>query len=92
MRIKDDLIGREVLDSNGHEIGKVDDIDVDFDSERIDAIILHEGGMLRGKDTIIPFTMIETVGERVILKKESEGGSQSRGSMREQPMRRRDEY
>ncbi len=73
MKIKDELIGREVLDSTGHEIGKVEDVDVDFDSQRISAIVLHEGGRLRGRERIIPFNMVETVGERIILRKESMG-------------------
>ncbi len=71
MKIKDDLVGRDVLDATGHKIGEVDDVDVDFDNERISAIILHEGGILKSKDRIIPLDMIETVGERVILKKET---------------------
>jgi sporulation protein YlmC with PRC-barrel domain len=73
LKIKDELIGREVLDSTGHEIGKVEDVDVDFDSQRISAIVLHEGGRLRGRERIIPFNMVETVGERIILRKESMG-------------------
>ena len=92
MRIKHELIGREVLDSNGHEIGKVEDVNVDFESDRISAILFHEGGRFRGRDTLIPFSMVETVGERVILKKESGKESMGRGSMREKPMRRREEY
>jgi sporulation protein YlmC with PRC-barrel domain len=72
LKIKDELIGKEVLDSKGHELGKVDDIDVDFDSDRIDSIILHEGGRLRGRDRVIPYSMIETVGERILLKKSGE--------------------
>ncbi len=72
MKIKDELVGKEVIDSTGHELGKVDDIDVDFDSDRIDSIILHEGGRLRGRDRVIPYSMVETVGERIILKKSGE--------------------
>lgn len=72
MKVKDELIGKEVLDSKGHELGKVDDIDVDFDSDRIDSIILHEGGRIRGRDRVIPYSMIETVGERILLKKSGE--------------------
>ncbi|MEN6552151.1 MAG: PRC-barrel domain-containing protein [Methanobacterium sp.] len=78
MKVKDELIGKEVLDSKGHELGKVDDIDVDFDSDRIDSIILHEGGRLRGRDRVIPYSMIETVGERILLKK---SGERSEGMM-----------
>lgn len=72
MKVKDELIGKEVLDSTGHELGKVDDVDVDFDSDRIDSIILHEGGRLRGRDRVIPYSMVETVGERILLKKSGE--------------------
>lgn len=75
MKVKDELIGKEVLDSSGHELGKVDDIDVDFKSDRIDSIILHEGGRLRGRDRVIPYSMVETVGERILLKKSGERGS-----------------
>lgn len=71
MKIKDELVGRDVLDENGHKIGEVNDVDVDFGSKKIDALILHEGGrIIGGKERIIPFSMVETVGERVILKKE----------------------
>ena len=90
MKIKDELIGRDVLDETGHKIGEVDDVDVDFGSERISSIILHEGGhIVGGKERVIPFNMIETVGERVILKKESDMGR--RGSMRDEPMEERRE-
>jgi len=72
MKIKDEIIGKEVLDSRGHEIGKVEDVDVDFKSDNIDSIILHEGGRLRGRERVIPYGMIETVGERIILKSKEE--------------------
>ncbi|MEL7671800.1 PRC-barrel domain-containing protein [Methanobacterium sp.] len=78
MKVKDELIGKEVLDAKGHELGKVDDVDVDFDSDKIDSIILHEGGRLRGRDRVIPYSMIETVGERILLKK---SGEKSKGMM-----------
>ena len=90
MKVKDELVGRDVLDENGHKIGEVDDVDVDFNSERISSIILHEGGhIMGGKERVIPFNMIETVGERVILKKEEMG---QRGSMRDEPTERRERY
>ncbi|MGZ7044131.1 MAG: PRC-barrel domain-containing protein, partial [Methanobacterium sp.] len=53
MKIKDDLVGRDVLDETGHKIGEVDDLDVDFDSMKIDSIILHEGGhIIGGKERV----------------------------------------
>ncbi len=72
MKIKNEIIGKEVLDSTGHEIGKVEDVDVDFKSDHVDSIILHEGGRFRGQERIIPYSMIETVGERIILKSREE--------------------
>jgi sporulation protein YlmC with PRC-barrel domain len=81
LKVKDELIGKEVLDSKGHELGKVDDIDVDFDSDRIDSIILHEGGRIRGRDRVIPYSMIETVGERILLKKSGETEERREGIM-----------
>ncbi len=96
MKIRDELIGREVLDNTGHKIGEVDDIEVDFEGDRIDAIIIGEGKLIgRGRERIIPFNMIETVGERVILKKgtseemgEREGTMRDKPIMREEPRRR----
>ncbi|MGZ7109392.1 MAG: PRC-barrel domain-containing protein, partial [Methanobacterium sp.] len=88
------LVGRDVLDETGHKIGEVDDLDVDFDSMKIDSIILHEGGhIIGGKERVIPFNMVETVGERVILKKEtgSRMGGREEG-MRDEPMERRERY
>ncbi len=86
MKVKDELIGKEVLDSSGHELGKVDDIDVDFKSDRIDSIILHEGGRLRGRDRVIPYSMVETVGERILLKKSGERGSREETGERREGM------
>jgi sporulation protein YlmC with PRC-barrel domain len=78
LKIKD-VIGKEVLDSNGHEIGKVEDVDVDFKSDRIDSIILHEGGRLRGRERVIPYNMIETVGERILLRSREEAMGEREG-------------
>jgi len=79
LKIRDELVGREVLDGTGHKIGEVDDIEVDFDSQRIDAIIIGEGKIIgRGRERRIPFNMVETVGERVILRRESGGKTAER--------------
>ena len=63
LKIKDEVIGRDVLDPTGHKIGEIEDIDVDFESERIEAIVLHEGGLLRGKERIIPLTWLKLLGK-----------------------------
>ncbi len=79
MKIRDELVGRDVLDGTGHKIGEVDDIEVDFESQKIDALIIGEGKLIgRGNERRIPFNMVETVGERVILRRESEGRTASR--------------
>ena len=90
MKIRDELIGRDVLDYTGHKIGEVDDIDVDFEGDRIDALIIGEGKLIgRGKERIVPFNMIETVGERVILKRGTEREErigEREGTMRDKPL------
>lgn len=80
MKIRDNLIGKDVLDYTGHKIGEVDDIDVDFEGDRIDSIIVGEGKLIgRGDKRIVPFNMVETVGERVILKRETGERERSMG-------------
>ena len=38
MRVKDDIVGKEVVDTNGIVIGKVKDVEVDFETQTIKII------------------------------------------------------
>ncbi|AEG18114.1 PRC-barrel domain-containing protein [Methanobacterium paludis] len=51
MRIKEEIIGKEVVDSSGIVIGKVKDVEVDFETqimesfivEKVDSLLVLEG-------------------------------------------------
>ena len=71
----DDIKGKEVIDGKGNKIGEVEDLDIDLKNQRIDGLVLREGGIsarIRSSDTRkIPCSMIQTIGDKVLLKKES---------------------
>ncbi|MGZ7095819.1 MAG: PRC-barrel domain-containing protein [Methanobacterium sp.] len=69
----DDIKGKEVIDGNGNKVGEVEDIDLDLRSQRIEGLVLREGGLaakIKSGDTrTIPCNMIDTIGDKVLLKK-----------------------
>ena len=72
----DDIKGKEVIDSRGNRIGEVEDIDLDLRSRRIGGIVLREGGLtaklgMGGDTRTIPCDMIDTIGEKILLKGKS---------------------
>ncbi len=71
MRI-DDVKGKKVIYSKGNRAGEVEDIDLDLRNRRIGGLVIREGGLtakLRIGDTrTIPCDMIDTIGEKILLK------------------------
>ena len=45
MRINEQLKGKEVIDSSGMILGKVKDVEINWDDNQIVAIVLGEGGI-----------------------------------------------
>ena len=45
MEIKNDLIGKEVLDESGDQVSIVDDVEWNFEINPVESIILKEGGI-----------------------------------------------
>ena len=73
MRIVKQLVGKEVLNHDASSMGKVVDVDIDFEDETIESIIVSKGGIqevlnINKSELVIPFDMIDTVGDKVILK------------------------
>lgn len=62
------IIGKKVLDSNANEIGKVNDIDLDFKSNTINSIIINSGELSLRKIVykIVP-SNISQVGDYILL-------------------------
>lgn len=77
MRIVEEIIGKEVLDSSATIIGKVKDVEVNMETNEIEAFVLGKGGISEGLgiskgETIVPFDMVSRIGDKILLK----GGSE----------------
>jgi len=73
MRIIEEIIGKEVLDSSAIIIGKVKDVEVDFETKTLEAFILGKGGISEGLgiskgETIVPYEMVKKIGDKILLK------------------------
>ena len=79
MRSKE-IIGKKVIDANGTEVGEVEDIEIDWDSKAVKAIIIGGSGEIAQKifgrlgarsdpDVSIPVEEVMAVGNVVILSK-----------------------
>lgn len=77
MRIVEEVIGKEVLDSSATIIGKVKDVEVNVETNEIEAFVLGKGGISEGLgiskgETIVSFDMISQIGDKILLKSGSE--------------------
>ena len=82
MRIIEEVIGKEVLDSSAIIIGKVKEVEIDMETQKIESFILGKGGISEGLgiskgETIVPYEMVKKIGDKILLKngiEESEFG------------------
>jgi sporulation protein YlmC with PRC-barrel domain len=80
MRIVQEIVGKEVLDSSAVVIGKVRDVEVNFMTNEIEAFIVGKGGISEGLglskgETIVPYDMVSKIGDKILLKSRDEGTS-----------------
>lgn len=76
MRVLKDIIGKEVLNSEIKVIGTVKDVNIDTATNSIQSLIVKEksgnnNGLFnknKETDTIIPFEMIKSIGDKIILE------------------------
>jgi sporulation protein YlmC with PRC-barrel domain len=73
MRIAEDIIGKEVLDSSATIIGKVKDIEVNLGTRKIEAIVIGKGGIsesigISKEENVIPYDMVKQIGDKILLK------------------------
>ena len=71
MRIVKELVGKEVLGNDIMSMGKV--VDVDMEDNCIESIIVSKGGIqeslnISKSELVIPFDMINKIGDKIILK------------------------
>ncbi|WP_295721568.1 PRC-barrel domain-containing protein [uncultured Methanobrevibacter sp.] len=74
MKIVADIIGKEVLDVNAIHMGVVSDLEFDEDTKELLSIILKQKGFSAfnssNSEEVVPFDLIKTIGEKIILKGE----------------------
>ena len=73
MKFVKELIGKEVLNKKAFIIGKVSDIEFDPDSQVIESLILKKGSIsetlnISKGENVIPFDLIGSIGDKIILK------------------------
>ena len=68
MRHFTSLVGRETAGDDGSYLGDVRDLEIDPDSGRIDAILLHRGGVMGmgGEDVSVPGTHLHAFGPKLL--------------------------
>ena len=72
MRIVEEVIGKEVLDSSAMVIGRVRDIEFNIETNEIVALIVGKGGIaeslgLSGGEIIISYDVIKEIGDKIII-------------------------
>jgi sporulation protein YlmC with PRC-barrel domain len=73
MRVVDQIVGKEVLDSSATVIGKVKDIEVNLGTKRIESIVVGSGGIsesigISKEENVIPYDMVKQIGDKILLK------------------------
>ena len=72
MKISDELIGKKVIDESGDQIGIVNDVEWDFETNTVTSIHLKEAGISAkiglGDKKIVPYDKIEAIGDTVLIK------------------------
>ncbi|MBZ9571670.1 PRC-barrel domain-containing protein [Methanobrevibacter sp. TMH8] len=73
MKIVEDIIGKEVVNTDAKLIGKVADIEFDEDTKELISLILKKGGIsetlnISKSEDVIPYDMISKIGDKILLK------------------------
>jgi sporulation protein YlmC with PRC-barrel domain len=72
MKIEGELLGKEVIDASGDQIGVVKDVEWDFRSKEVKSIELKEAGISAkiglGEKKVVPINMVDEIGDKVLVK------------------------
>jgi uncharacterized protein YbjQ (UPF0145 family)/sporulation protein YlmC with PRC-barrel domain len=74
MRIKEEIMGKEVVDVNAKVIGQVKDVDITFETRTLEALVVGKGGILNAirssEDIIIPIHLVVAISDKILIKSE----------------------
>ncbi len=73
----EEIIGNEVLDNSAMIIGKVKDVEVNAETNEMEAFIISKGGIseslgLAGTDIMVPIAQVKQIGDKILLSNEEE--------------------
>ncbi|MCS7093623.1 MAG: PRC-barrel domain-containing protein [Candidatus Aenigmarchaeota archaeon] len=69
-----EMFGKDVFTNKGYYLGELKDIDIDISTFRIRALVIETspntemGRLLGGKRVIVPYSVVQAVGDVVITK------------------------
>ncbi len=74
MRIMEEIIGKEVIDNSALILGRVKDIEVNIETNKIEALILGKGGIaeslgLSDSEVIISYDIIKEIGDKILINR-----------------------
>ena len=76
MRIKEDLINKEVLDGGADLIGKVIDVVMDKDTFEVTDLVIKKTGIAdqikAGGENVVPIELVKVIGDKILLKSDDD--------------------
>lgn len=76
MRIKEDLINKEVLDGGAELIGKVVDVVMDKDTFEVTDLVIKKTGIAdqikAGGENVVHSELVKVIGDKILLKSDDD--------------------
>ncbi len=76
MRIKVDLINKEVLDGTANLIGKVVDVVMDKDTFEVTDLVIKKssltGPIKSSGENVVPTDLVKVIGDKILLKSDDD--------------------
>ena len=75
MRIKQELIGVEVIDADAQVVGKVSDVNFEKETYEITDLVLKKTGFseqIKSSENIVPVEIVKVIGDKILLKGEDD--------------------
>lgn len=76
MRIKEDLINKEVLDGGAELIGKVVDVVMDKDTFEVTDLVIKKTGIAdqikAGGENVVSSELVKVIGDKILLKSDDD--------------------
>ena len=75
MRIKSELLGKEVLDAEIQIVGKISDVVFDKVTFEITDLVIKKTGFseqIKASENVIPMELVKVIGDKILLKGEND--------------------